>query len=139
MKQDILYEGLTAEQLRPEARVGFAISQDAERAMADAQSPVSIEAYHLEDVLVEPNSYSPSDILDQVMLRDDAAAFFAPLSEIERIVLTMKFGIDNGREKTQREIGQEIGKSISTVRKIEKRALAKLRSSEEPKHLSEYL
>jgi RNA polymerase sporulation-specific sigma factor len=49
------------------------------------------------------------------------------LTERENLIITKRFGLDGGEEKTQREIAEEIGISRSYVSRIEKRALEKMK------------
>ncbi|OGE33919.1 hypothetical protein A3C59_01290 [Candidatus Daviesbacteria bacterium RIFCSPHIGHO2_02_FULL_36_13] len=101
--------------------------------------PVSLEELYAEGLLIDPNPYSPSDILPQGNLRDTTAELLAPLSEVQRRVLEMDFGINTGIEKSRREIGEEIGRSKRAVSRIRGRALVKLRKEVLPEHLREHL
>lgn len=134
MNRDILFEGLKLEDLKPEARETFSVHQAIKQIMADVVPPTSLEELHLEDVLVEPNPFPVDwlshDLSTQQMLLNRIREVFAPLDDIEKQVLSMRFGFAGGRERTLKEVGVAIGKSKSTAWRIEHQALAKLRTPE---------
>ena len=72
------------------------------------------------------------DLLDQVASREAVGrlqkALEACLTEQERLVITLRYGLGNGKSHRQREVAQLTGISRSYVSRIEKRALQKLRS-----------
>lgn len=75
------------------------------------------------------------DIADTINLSDNVKRIRASIREVlsdsEREIIELRFGLDGKKECTQREIGDKLGISRSYVSRIEKRALAKLRESYE--------
>lgn len=82
----------------------------------------------------------------QEMLLDHVNKIFAPLNERQKFVLSRRFGLVDGRERTLGEIGEELGMqergrplTVERIRQIEAEALAKLRASENSQRLREEL
>jgi RNA polymerase primary sigma factor len=82
---------------------------------------------------------SPTDFAARRLLRDHISDVLDELSERERSVLRLRFGLDDGRAKTLEEIGETLGVSRERVRQIEGEALTKLRTPELREKLKEYL
>lgn len=75
------------------------------------------------------------DVLDMVELKIELFRLidkFACLTQRERTVLQLRFGLGMHERQTQREIGQQLGISRSYVSRIEKRALGKLQNAMSP-------
>ena len=74
-----------------------------------------------------------TDISDQVQLKDDILNLYKKvenkLSQREKLILKMRYGLYNGEKYTQREIARQLGISRSYVSRIEKSAIEKLRDS----------
>lgn len=79
------------------------------------------------------------DSLSHQLLKEQVLDVMASLNERERFVIENRFGLENGRSRTLAEVGRLIERSESTVRRIEKAALAKLRHPERSKRLRDYL
>ena len=79
------------------------------------------------DILV----YDQLDVVESLQIREDVQKlrdiFYKVLSERERDIIAYRYGLRNGYEFTQREIGEKLGISRSYVSRMEKRALEKLR------------
>lgn len=71
------------------------------------------------------------EAMEQIQLKDDSLRIYRlleeRLSERERLVLIMRYGLYGGREYTQREIAERLGISRSYISRIEKNALHRLR------------
>ncbi len=82
---------------------------------------------HLLDIMES----SERDAFSRVCLKEDSRKLYALLKKIlterERTVLVMRYGLYNGREYTQREVAAKLGISRSYISRIEKNALLKLR------------
>ncbi len=93
--------------------------------------PVSLEALvpddDFEKVLPALEAPSLEDVLDPRLRRDAIRQLLDRLSERERTVLRLRYGLDGGPPQTMREVGQRLGLTAEGVRQIELRALAKLR------------
>ncbi len=111
-----------------------------------ARQPISLETpvgeedeSTLSDFIADRTSSGPADMAAQEMLRYQVECVFQQLTDRERIVLRMRFGMVDGRERTLGEIGEELGVSRERVRQIEAEALQKLRQPELRMQLKEYL
>ncbi len=78
--------------------------------------------------LIEDNSPSPSDFLDQDGMRQEVWEMLAELKPSEREIISLRFGLVDGTEWTLQAIGKKLGVSRERVRQIQKNALLKLKS-----------
>lgn len=76
---------------------------------------------------------------EQELLREDLAEVLCTLSPRERDVLRIRFGMDDGRQRTLEEVGQLFGVTRERIRQIEAKALRKLRHPNRSKRLREYV
>jgi RNA polymerase sigma factor (sigma-70 family) len=86
---------------------------------------------------VDPRE-EPSDSVPNGMLRDEVEIVLATLSQRERAVIRLRFGLDDGRQRTLDEVGREFGLSRERIRQIEKVTLLKLRHPSRAKRLEAY-
>ncbi len=80
----------------------------------------------------------PADSVPNGMLRDEVEIVLATLSQRERAVIRLRFGLDDGRQRTLDEVGREFGLSRERIRQIEKVTLLKLRHPSRAKRLEAY-
>lgn len=112
----------------------------ASRQPISLETPVgSEEKENLSNLIADRMIEPPPEFAARRLLRDHISDVLDELSERERIVLRLRFGLDDGRSKTLEEIGEVLGVSRERVRQIESEALAKLRTPELREKLKEYL
>ncbi len=111
-----------------------------------AQEPISFEApigkeedSRLGDFIEDKDADAPAKTVAQELLREDLAEVLAGLSARERDVLRLRFGMDDGRQRTLEEVGQLFGVTRERIRQIEAKALRKLRHPNRSKRLKEYV
>jgi RNA polymerase sigma factor (sigma-70 family) len=80
----------------------------------------------------------PADEVAQGLLRNEVEIVLATLSQREQAVIRLRFGLDDGRQRTLDEVGREFGLSRERIRQIEKVTLLKLRHPSRAKRLEEY-
>jgi len=81
----------------------------------------------LADVVADPLAESPFDAAAAALLPGELADFLAPLSERERQVLTLRFGLDSGEPRTLEQVGVHFEVTRERIRQIEAKAMTKLR------------
>ena len=111
-----------------------------------AQEPVSLETpigkeedSKLGDFIEDRDAETPASSVTQELLRDDIIEVMAGLSPRERDVLRLRFGLDDGRQRTLEEVGQLFGVTRERIRQIEAKALRKLRHPNRSRRLREYI
>jgi RNA polymerase primary sigma factor len=99
------------------------------------EQPVSLDApvddearYSLADSLEDSTTPAPADTASQHLLGEELHRALAVLTPRERAVITLRYGIGDGRSRTLLEVGKELGISRERVRQLEVVALMKLRS-----------
>jgi RNA polymerase primary sigma factor len=93
------------------------------------QEPVGEDA-ELGDLVSQIETESPLDAVEDSMLREEIGqAVETALDPVERQVVALRYGLGNGRTMSLREVGEAVGVSAETVRKVEREALRKLRES----------
>lgn len=110
-----------------------------------AQDPVSLETpigeeedSHLGDFIEDNTTNSPSEIVAQSMLKSQLKQVLNTLTPREEKVLRLRFGLDDGRQRTLEEVGKEFNVTRERIRQIEAKALRKLRHPSRSKQLKEY-
>lgn len=111
-----------------------------------AQEPLSLETpigkeedSRLGDFIEDKDADAPVKTVAQELLREDLAEVLSGLSPRERDVLRLRFGMDDGRQRTLEEVGQLFGVTRERIRQIEAKALRKLRHPNRSKRLKEYI
>ena len=110
------------------------------------QEPVSLEMpigeeedSNLGDFIEDHKVLAPADAASRKMLKEQMDDVLGTLSEREREVLAMRFGLDDGRTRTLEEVGKAFGVTRERIRQIEAKALRKLRHPSRSKKLKDYL
>ena len=103
--------------------------------MKIAQEPVSLETpigeeedSHLGDFIEDHDAPAPADAASFSLLREKLNEVLDTLSSREREVLELRFGLNDGRQRTLEEVGQHFGVTRERIRQIEAKALRRLRS-----------
>ena len=111
-----------------------------------AQEPLSLETpigkeedSRLGDFIEDKEADAPIKTVASDLLREDLAEVLCTLSPRERDVLRLRFGMDDGRQRTLEEVGQLFGVTRERIRQIEAKALRKLRHPNRSKRLKEYI
>jgi RNA polymerase primary sigma factor len=103
---------------------------DAAKIPASLESPVGQDEETTLGALVRDKAaLSPEDAAIQSRMADEVEQAMAPLSEREREVLRLRYGLGLDREMTLEEIGRRLSVTRERVRQIESKALAKIRAS----------
>ena len=93
----------------------------------------------LQDFIVDEDTVSPEDSASNQLLKEQVQDMLSSLSDREQKIVRMRFGLDNGKNHTLEEVGQEFAVTRERIRQIEAKALAKLRKHKDAKKLYEYL
>ncbi|GIV96024.1 MAG: hypothetical protein KatS3mg057_0681 [Herpetosiphonaceae bacterium] len=108
--------------------------------------PVSLETpvgqeedSQLGDFIEDSKILAPSDVASHQMLREQVEQVLNQLTERERRVLQLRFGLEDGHSRTLEEVGKEFGVTRERIRQIEVKALRKLRHPRLGKKLRDYL
>jgi RNA polymerase primary sigma factor len=103
------------------------------------ESPVgSEESSQLGDFIEDQDALEPMDAAAREMLREQVKNALAVLSDREREVLELRFGLVDGKDHTLEEVGQHFKVTRERVRQIEAKALRKLRHPTRSRHLRDY-
>ena len=111
-----------------------------------AQEPVSLETpigeeedSHLGDFIPDEEILSPRDAATFTLLREQLSTVLETLTDREKKVLTLRFGLDDGRARTLEEVGKEFAVTRERIRQIEAKAIRKLRHPSRSKKLKDFL
>ena len=111
-----------------------------------APEPLSLETpigeqedSHLGDFIEDERSVSPADVASNMVLREQLDAVLNTLSQRERDVLRMRYGLDDGWPRTLEEVGQHFEVTRERIRQIEAKALKKLRHPSKIRQLRDYI
>jgi len=111
-----------------------------------AQDPISLETPigeeddgHLGDFLPDETNAMPQDAAMHQLLKEQVDFVLGTLTERERRVLQLRFGLDDGRSRTLEEVGREFKVTRERIRQIEAKALRRLRHPSRSRKLKEYL
>ena len=107
-----------------------------------SQEPVSLgeeEDSHLVDFIKDDNVPVPADAAAFTLLKEQLEEVLGTLTEREQKVLTLRFGLEDGRARTLEEVGKEFNVTRERIRQIEAKALRKLRHPSRSRKLKDYL
>ena len=111
-----------------------------------SQEPVSLETpigeeedSHLGDFIQDDNVPVPADAAAFTLLKEQLEEVLSTLTEREKKVLTLRFGLEDGRARTLEEVGREFNVTRERIRQIEAKALRKLRHPSRSRKLKDYL
>lgn len=111
-----------------------------------SQEPVSLETpigeeedSHLGDFIQDDNVPVPAEAAAFTLLKEQLQEVLGTLTEREQKVLTLRFGLDDGRARTLEEVGKVFNVTRERIRQIEAKALRKLRHPSRSRKLKDYL
>ena len=111
-----------------------------------SQDPVSLETpigeeedSHLGDFIPDDDVPAPVEAAAYSMLKEQLMEVLDTLSDREKKVLMLRFGLEDGRPRTLEEVGKEFNVTRERIRQIEAKALRKLRHTSRSKKLRDYL
>ncbi|OGN72231.1 MAG: hypothetical protein A2X25_00790 [Chloroflexi bacterium GWB2_49_20] len=123
-----------------------AATSKVERVLRSAEEPVSLEgpvgdedSSQLGDFIQDEDALEPMDAAARDMLREQVQSALAALSERERQVLELRFGLIDGKDHTLEEVSRYFNVTRERIRQIEAKALRKLRHPTRSQHLRDYL
>jgi RNA polymerase primary sigma factor len=93
----------------------------------------------LADFIPDDGALAPADAASQELLREQVDSVLDSLSDREREVLRLRFGLVDGRNRTLEEVGKEFNVTRERIRQIEAKALRKLRHPSRSRKLKDYL
>ncbi len=123
------------------------MSQDKVREILKvAQDPISLESpigeeedSHLGDFIPDYDAPVPEEAATHTLLKEQLNEVLATLTPREAKVLSLRFGIEDGRPRTLEEVGKEFNVTRERIRQIEAKALRKLRHPSRNKKLKDFL
>ena len=117
-----------------------------QRVLQSAEEPISLErpvgdedSSSLGDFIEDDDALEPMDAAAREMLREQVQTALAALSERERQVLELRFGLIDGKDHTLEEVSRYFNVTRERIRQIEAKALRKLRHPTRSRTLREYL
>ncbi len=113
--------------------------------MKISQEPISLETpigeeedSHLGDFIEDQEAIAPAEAASVMLLKEKMQDVLQNLTDRERKVLELRFGLIDGHQRTLEEVGQEFGVTRERIRQIEAKALRKLRHPSRGKALKDY-
>jgi RNA polymerase primary sigma factor len=114
--------------------------------MKISQEPVSLETpvgeeedSHIGDFIPDEDAQAPSESAAQTLLKEHINEVLTTLTLRERRVLTLRFGLEDGKQRTLEEVGKEFQVTRERIRQIEAKALRKLRHPTRSKKLRDFM
>jgi len=103
------------------------------------EQPMGDDDFSLSDLIEDEAAIAPSEAAARAMLLEAVDQALSELTERERRVVRLRFGLDDGQMRTLEEVGREFGVTRERIRQIESKTLAKLRHPMRSGHLRDYL
>lgn len=103
------------------------------------ENPVGDDGMRVADFVGDEQSPPPDEEAARSLLRDHVREVLESLPPVERTVLTLRYGLDDGQPRTLEEIGRRLGVTRERIRQIQERALAHLREPARMAALDMYL
>ncbi len=114
--------------------------------MRVSQEPVSLETpigeeedSHLGDFIPDDDAPAPAEAASYTLLKEQLSKVLSTLTPREEKVLRLRFGLEDGRQRTLEEVGKEFNVTRERIRQIEAKALRKLRHPGRSKKLRDFL
>ena len=114
--------------------------------MRISQDPLSLDSpvgetddSQLSDFIEDTQADAPAEMAARKMLGDAVIEALSELSDREKDVVRLRFGLDDGQARTLEEVGKEFGVTRERIRQIEAKTLAKLRNPHRSQKLRDYL
>ncbi len=111
-----------------------------------AQEPVSLETpigeeedSHLGDFIADDETPAPAEAASFALMKEQLLEVLDTLTPREEKVLRLRFGLDDGHQRTLEEVGREFNVTRERIRQIEAKALRKLRHPSRSKKLQDYI
>jgi RNA polymerase primary sigma factor len=111
-----------------------------------AQQPISLETpigeeedSHLGDLIEDRGVVSPADAVITINLKEMTEQVLNTLTPREERIIKMRFGLEDGTERTLEEVGQRFGVTRERIRQIEAKALRKLRHPSRSRQLRAFI
>ncbi|HPX33032.1 MAG TPA: RNA polymerase sigma factor RpoD [Erysipelotrichaceae bacterium] len=111
-----------------------------------ALEPVSLESpigeeddSHLGDFIEDKQAISPEEFASRELLKDEINAVLSTLTDREKKVLELRFGLIDGKTRTLEEVGREFNVTRERIRQIEAKAIRKLRSRSKSNRLKDFV
>lgn len=93
----------------------------------------------LSDFIEDEDTISPEESATNQLLKEQVKGVLSALSEREQKIIKLRFGLEDGKQHTLEEVGQEFSVTRERIRQIEAKALAKLRKHKDAKKLHDYI
>ena len=111
-----------------------------------SQEPVSLETpigeeedSQLGDFIEDDGAVAPPDAASFAMLKEELADVLDTLSEREKEVIILRYGLEDGHTRTLEEVGRRFGVTRERIRQIENKAISKIRTPSRSNRLKGYL
>lgn len=93
----------------------------------------------LGDFIEDEDIVTPEESASTQLLKEQVQDILSSLSDREQKIIKLRFGLENGKNHTLEEVGQEFAVTRERIRQIEAKALAKLRKHKDAKKLLDYI